>query len=166
MRKIQLTEEFKKFDFLEYYKSNRSRKYIYRCLACHYIKLGKTYEEVSELMQYNRNSIISWVSKFNNGGIKELVSIAKGRGRKAYIGADAMAEIAGRIISLQKARSGGVIGGRDIADLVNKTYGVGYSVSGIYKLLSRIGMSWVSARSIHPKTNIAEQEAFKKTSAL
>ena len=32
-----------------------------------------------------------------------------------------------------------------------------------YDVLSRMRMSWVSARSIHPKTNIEKQEAFKKT---
>ena len=39
-----------------------------------------------------------------------------------------------------------------------------YSVNGIYELLARIGMSWISARSKHPQADINAQEAFKKTS--
>jgi transposase len=46
---------------------------------------------------------------------------------------------------------------------VEKQYGIKYSLSGMYDVLSRMRMSWVSARSIHPKTNIEKQEAFKKT---
>ena len=56
--------------------------------------------------------------------------------------------------------------GDDIVDMIKEKYKESYSVSGVYKLLKRMGMSWVSARSIHTKSNLEVQEAFKKTSQI
>ena len=147
-----------------YYKKHRSQKYIYRCLACHYIQSGKSYDEVSLIIGYNRNSIIDWVKKFNNVGIEALLSTRVGRGRKPYISPEKEKALKESVLSLQEERSGGSVTGNDIMKLVSKDYDASYSLSGIYALLSRIGISWVSGRSIHPKTDQAAQESFKKTS--
>ena len=48
--------------------------------------------------------------------------------------------------------------------MIEEKYNESYSVSGVYKLLKRMDMSWVSARSIHTKSDHEAQEAFKKTS--
>ena len=163
-RTIKLSKEFKGFEFLVYYKMNRSRKYIYRCLACNYINSGKSYDEVSKILQFSRATIIDWVKSFQEGGIDALLSIKSGRGRKAKISSDLAAELSESIVSLQKSKCGGRITGKDIIRFIEERYGVQYSLSGIYKLLSRMDMSWVSGRSIHPKGNLDAQEAFKKTS--
>lgn len=163
-RTIKLSKEFKGFEFLVYYKMNRSRKYIYRCLACNYINSGKSYDEVSKILQFSRATIIDWVKSFQEGGIDALLSIKSGRGRKAKISSDLAAELSESIVLLQKSKCGGRITGKDIIRFIEERYGVQYSLSGIYKLLSRMDMSWVSGRSIHPKGNLDAQEAFKKTS--
>lgn len=165
-RAIKLSKEFKEFEFLVYYKLNRSRKYIYRCLACNYINRGKSYDEVSKILQFSRASIIDWVKSFQEGGIDSLLSIKSGRGRKAKISSDLAAELSESVISLQESKCGGRIIGKDIIGLIKERYDIEYSLSGIYKMLSRINMSWVSGRSIHPKGNIDAQESFKKTSIL
>ncbi|WP_041350350.1 helix-turn-helix domain-containing protein [Nitrosococcus watsonii] len=41
-------------------------------------------------------------------------------------------------------------------------FGVSYSLSGLYEVLRRAGLSWVSARSRHPQRDGQVQEAFKK----
>lgn len=161
---IQLSKEFNEFEFLRYYKINRSKQYIYRCLACHYIQSGKTYDEVAEMLCYSRNSIMKWVNKFQVGGIKSLLVMTAGRGRISRLPNTMSTEFSEAVVSLQENRNGGRIIGKDIVNLVEEQYGVSYSVSGIYKLLSRMGLSWVSARSIHPKADLTAQETFKKTS--
>jgi transposase len=162
-RAIKLSKEFEEFDFLTLYKVNRGEKYIYRCLACHYIQSGKNYDETSQIIKYSRNSIMLWVKQFCEGGIKSLLGIKAGRGRKAKLSSDLKQEFSEAIVSLQESRGGGRVIGKDIVKFVEKQYGVKYTLSGMYDVLSRMGMSWVSARSIHPKTNIEKQEAFKKT---
>ena len=80
-----VTEEFKLFPFLKYYKKNRSLKYIVRCLACRHIQQGMSYEVVSKIVKYSRQTIGEWVKMYNEGGIDKMLSIRKGRGRKARI---------------------------------------------------------------------------------
>jgi transposase len=162
-RSVKVSNKFKEFKFLDYYKIHRSKPYIYRCLACHYIQIGRTYDEVAKMLNYSRNSIIKWVERFEQEGIKTLLETKSGRGRVSQISSEFSTEFSEAVIFLQENRNGGRITGKDIVDMVQKKYGVQYSVSGIYKLLSRMGLSWVSARSIHPKADLEAQETFKKT---
>jgi transposase len=158
-----LTKEFKLFPFLKYFKKNRSLKYIVRCLACYHIQQGMSYEEVSKVVKYSRQTIGEWVKMYNEGGIDKMLSIRKGRGRKARIKNDKKAEFSEYVVQLQQAREGGRIIGEDIANMILEKYNESYSVSGVYKLLKRMNMSWVSARSVHTKSDPQVQEAFKKT---
>ena len=34
-RSVKVSEKFKEFEFLNYYKIHRSKPYVYRCLACY-----------------------------------------------------------------------------------------------------------------------------------
>lgn len=158
-----MTKEFKLFPFLKYFKKNRSLKYIVRCLACYHIQQGMSYEEVSKVVKYSRQTIGEWVKMYNEGGIDKMLSIRKGRGRKARIKNDKKAEFSEYVVQLQQAREGGRIIGEDIANMILEKYNESYSVSGVYKLLKRMNMSWVSARSVHTKSDPQVQEAFKKT---
>ena len=54
-RPVKVSKKFKEFEFLDYYKIHRSKPYIYRCLACHYIQIGRTYDEVAKMLHYSRN---------------------------------------------------------------------------------------------------------------
>ena len=66
-------------------------------------------------------------------------------------------------MKVQDERNGGRITGREIGDLIKKEYEVEYKKSGLYDLLERLGLSWVSSRSIHPKTDLKKQTTFKQT---
>jgi transposase len=47
--------------------------------------------------------------------------------------------------------------------LIKDAWGVNYTLSGVYYLMKDIGMSWISARSKHPKQDEQAQRQFKKT---
>ena len=67
------------------------------------------------------------------------------------------------IVSEQEKRAGGRLTGQDIQQIAKEHYNAHYTVNGIYEMLKRIGMSWISARSQHPKADEEVQETFKKT---
>ena len=92
-----------------------------------------------------------------------MLETKAGRGRVAWISSELSAEFSEAVISLQENRDGGRVIGRDIVAMAEEKYAAKYSVSGMYKLLSRMGLSWVSGRSIHPKADLEAQESFKKT---
>ena len=99
---------------------------------------------------------------YNEGGIDKVLSIREARGRKDRIEASKKEEFNQFVIQLQKDRSGGRIIGEDIVNMIKEKYKESYSVSGVYKLLKRMGMSWVSGRSVHTRSDPEVQGAFKK----
>jgi len=154
--------EFREYPFLEYYKKYRSKKFIIRCLACHYIQQGSSYKVVSKIVRYSKQTLGKWVSKFKDGGIDTLLEIKAGRGRKAKIPISEKERFTKLVSQLQKDRLGGRVIGEDIVKMIQEKYKYTYSVSGVYKILERMNMSWVSSRSVHPKVDLVEQEAFKE----
>jgi transposase len=52
---------------------------------------------------------------------------------------------------------------RDLRELVERRFGVGYSEGGIRRLLHGLDLSWQKARPVHPEADPKAQERFKKT---
>lgn len=71
-----------------------------------------------------------------------------------------------QILEMQKERSGVRIRGKDVAELIEKEYGITPSKSSVYETLKKIGLIWITGRSIHPKADKDAQENFKKTSKI
>jgi hypothetical protein len=63
---------------------------------------------------------------------------------------------------LQDRRGGGRVRGEDIRHLLDEQFGVVYTLNGVYELLKRLDMVWISARSVSPNANPARQAEFKK----
>jgi len=55
--------------------------------------------------------------------------------------------------------------GEDIRQLLDEQFGVVYTLNGVYELLKRLDMVWISARSVSPNANPARQAEFKKNLA-
>jgi transposase len=53
--------------------------------------------------------------------------------------------------------------GRDIQQILQRDFGVIYTLDGVYKLLHRLGYSCLKPRSRHEKADPRLQETFKKT---
>lgn len=53
--------------------------------------------------------------------------------------------------------------GEDIVLLAKEHFDVDYHPDAIYAVLKRLGMSWITGRSQHPKADTEKQADFKKT---
>jgi transposase len=63
---------------------------------------------------------------------------------------------------LQHDCGGGRVRGEDVRRLLAEQFGVVYRLNGVYDLLKRLDMAWITARSVSPHANAAKQAAFKK----
>lgn len=63
---------------------------------------------------------------------------------------------------LQRSRGGGRARGEDIRQLLAQQFGVDYTLNGVYELLKRLDMAWISARSVSPNADPLKQAEFKK----
>jgi transposase len=155
---------FETMDFKKHYRNSFSAKAKIRCLAMMHLQKGKTVQEVGAMLQQSRSSLHRWLRWLAQDGVDRLTAKVCGRGRRSKLAGVNKKEIQQAVLGLQQNRKGGAVTGREIQKFFESRWGSRYSRSGIYEALKRLGLSWVSARSIHPKADLKIQEEFKKTS--
>ena len=133
-----------------------------RLLALEQLKLGKRIGKVAELFGVERHVIGEWYARYKQFGLKGLDNLPRS-GRKPKLSREREEEFIQKTEALQNSKNGGRITGYDIQKMARQDFGADYSDSYIYTVLKRLNVSWITARSIHPKANEAEQTAFKKT---
>ena len=159
---ILIPEELlEKHDFTKLYKFSKHPREKNRFLALSHFKEGKAPREIAALLRITRNTVYKWIRNFKTHGIDGLKE-KPGRGKKAFIPDSEMAAFRSAVLELQAGRSGGVIIGNDVLQLMKDKYGVDCSLKSAYNHLKRARLVWISARSRHPNSNPEEQEEFKK----
>lgn len=158
-----ILREIYDYDFASESKKEKNRSYKVKLLALEQIKRGKGYRETSKIFNVNETSIKNWVKRVAYEGIEGL-KLKDGRGRKPKLENSSVEDFKLAIAELQTNRSGGRINVADITKMANERFGTTYKVKGMYGLLHKIGMVWVSARSKHSAHDSFAQASFKKTS--
>ena len=149
-------------NFEELYKQRGQQKHGIRLLALWKIQSGLTEGAVCAFIGKTHKTIRMWRRLYESGGLDALLSIRSGRGKKARL--SNIKSLREDIQSLHNSRSDGRVKCQDIVDMVWQKYEVQYSASGMYHILKRLGFSWITARSQHPKRDQQAQEEFKKNS--
>lgn len=150
-------------DFEVLFKQRGQQRHGIRLLALWKIQSGLSETAVCGLIGKTHKTIKKWRQLYEHGGLEALLSIRPGRGKKSRI--SHLNNLKEDIESLQNQRSGGRIKCQDIVELVAQKYDIQYSRSGMYHVLHRLGFSWITSRSKHPKRDIQAQENFKKNSS-
>ena len=161
-RKAKPVEELHKHDFDKLARSEGSPSERRRFLAFAHIKDGKSFSEAARMVRVEPRTVITWVKNFREFGIEGLKQ-KKVSGAKRLISKEVEEMVSKAVDEMQKSRPGGRVRGRDIWEMVNKNYGISLSNGSLYRLLHRAGLSWITGRSQHPKTDLERQENFKKT---
>lgn len=91
-------------------------------------------------------------------GLKEQ----PGKGRKKKLSVEQEEEFRQQVEKLQALREGGRVREQDIQVLLKEKFYVDHALPSVYHVLERCGLSWISARSKHPKSDPLIQEDFKK----
>jgi len=111
-----------------------------------------------------RRAIQLWVAKYNTGGIDDLLDKPRS-GRPAFLSADQQKKLAKRVaIGPRKKDIVSVFSASAIDQLVEREFGVLYSLRGMQMMLHRLGFSYQCPRPRHENADAAAQAAFKKNS--
>ena len=151
-------------DFLKLYRTEKSPRCRMRFLALHHLQQGNSKLDVCKMVCISRPTLNLWVLWYKKEGVERLRRKVKGRGIKPKISAS-KEELQGAILKLQEDRNGGRIVATDIQAMILDAYHVKYHKCHIYNILRKLGLSWISSRSKHPKSDPVAMDAFKKTSA-
>lgn len=158
----QFIEEYKHVNFLKMAKKESQSRVHERLLAIHHLCSGKNRIEAAAAVGRSDEWLRAWVLKYHNGGY-DMLRAKNYKGTKGYLSKEQEIELKAEILKVQDERNGGRLIGVEIIKLIEDKYKVTYKGTSVYDLLERIGMSWVSSRSKHPKSDEEKQKKFKQT---
>jgi transposase len=161
-RPLHLPNCFREVNFKTLYKTHGQKKQGIRLLALRYLQEGRGVKETASLLFKTEYTIREWVHLYDEEGLDGLLSIRSGRGRRAKLSSSDESLLKDEIAHLTDSLKGGRVRAEDIRALIRDKFKVDYGLSAIYPLLHRLGYSWITARSIHPKADKSLQESFKK----
>ena len=148
-------------DFFQLAKQAVDSRMRIRLLALGHLRAGKLKREIISMFRISFPTLREWLVRFIAEGVAGLQD-KSGKGRKRKLPTDQEEEFRKRVESLQEGREGGRVRGQDIQVLLKEQFYVDHALPSVYHVLKRCGLSWISARSKHPKSNPIIQEDFKK----
>jgi transposase len=162
--KIELyhtTEELKRL-----FRQEKDSRISTRIRAVYLAQMDKTAPQIANLLGYSRRRIQDWIYAYNKKGLEGLLD-SQGRGTSSKLNTDQLQWLRQRIEEGPVPEDGVcVLRGKDIQSIISRQFDVHYSLSAVYKLLHKLGYSYVSSRPEHPKGNPSERETFKKKSVI
>lgn len=148
------------------FRKEKNARLATRIRAVYLALMGKSAPDIAALLGYRRRTIQNWVYAYNQRGLEGLQETS-GRGRRGKLNADQLQWLRQRLEEGPPSESGlSVFHGKDIQRLIHHQFGVTYHLHSIYKLLHRLGYSYVSSRPEHPRGDPEARNTFKKKSLI
>lgn len=160
-RSKELIKELEGLDFKSSFRVERDAKIKIKLQALHHLQSGKKILDVAEIVLADERTVRSWLRSFLDFDYEGLIE-REGRGRKPRLPPDEEEHFKYAIDELQAAKNGGRITVYDIQELLAEGFDCNYSTSGIYCLLDRLNIVWISGRSRHPKHSQEAIDTFKE----
>lgn len=127
---------------------------------------GRRTNQIVEMLERSRAFVQRWAYAYRDGGL-EAIKIRKPPGKQPMLPRDRWDELRGRLEAgptdddkVCEFR------GRDVQRILQREFGVKYSLNGAYELLHRMGYSWLAPRPRHRHADPEAQEAFKERTPL
>ena len=109
-----------------------------------------------------RRSVQDWAYAYRDGGIDALLPKPR-PGRPTKLPRDREAELKARLDAGPRPEDGVcTLRGRDVVRILEREFGVSYSLDGAYDLLERLGYSCLTPRPLHEKADPAAVANFKE----
>lgn len=134
-----------------------------RLLAMYHLQSGKSLKSVAELVQSHWTTVQAWLQRFREFSFDGLFESGRS-GAPRKLQTDQEVFLADKIKKLSEDKTNGYITGKELHQMLMDKYNTQCSLKTVYNSLHRLGFSWITSRSIHPKSNTEVQNAYKKTS--
>jgi transposase len=124
---------------------------------------GMSREAAARAAGMDRQTLRDWVHRYNAEGVEGLRDRPRA-GRPCRLDEGRQAVLKALVLRGPRLKRDGCVAwrARDLRDLVERRFGVGYSESGMLRLLKGLDLSWQKARPIHPEADPKAQARFKK----
>ncbi|WP_349282827.1 winged helix-turn-helix domain-containing protein (plasmid) [Polaromonas hydrogenivorans] len=156
-----IIDQLQPYDFDRLARKESDGRRRLRLIALAHLKEGKSCSEVGAALRVSRHAVMRWVQWFIAGGVARLAGMPHDWSTQRL--AKGQEEACRQAVEqLQCERGGGRVRGKDIRQLLDRQFGVAYSLNGVYDLMKRLGMVWISARAVSPSADPVAQAEFKK----
>jgi transposase len=144
-------------------KQEKSAKVRTRLLAIAAVLEGKTKTYAAKLAGITISNIRIWIKRFNEQGFEGLKS-KKQWGRPTLWTNQVEEFLKAKVIQGACFETDNRVTFRleDLQVILKKEFDLHYGISTIWYKLKQLGLSWISVRQQHPKSNLELQEDFKK----
>lgn len=149
------------YDLEKLYKEEKDAEKKIRFLAMLHLSKGRSRNEVSGIVFKDWQTIDNWLNRFKEEGPTGLRH-KNGGGRKPDLAREQEEDFKQELEAMQSSRLGGRLTAKDIQKILLEKFDADYHEDSIYKLLKRLGLVWITARSKHPNSDPEMQENFKK----
>jgi transposase len=110
-----------------------------------------------------RRSVQAWAYAYRDGGVDAVQPEPRGGGRPTRLPRDREPELAARLDAGPRPGDGVcTLRGRDVVRILEREFGVKYTLDGAYALLRRLGYSCLVPRPRHERGDPAERERFRR----
>ena len=148
---------------LNMYKAESNPRLARRIHGVYLAGIGHTCPEIIQIIGASRRAIQQWVQKYNNGGVEALKDKPR-PGKPTTLPRHKERKFCRRIASGSSKQDGvSVLNGPAIKRLLEREFGVVYSLWGVYDLLHRLGYSCLCPRPQHENADPKALQEFKKS---
>ncbi len=163
MKKLaQLVPQLQDYDFDSEFRRERDPIIKIKLLALHHLQSGKLLKDVAGIVLHDETAVRRWVRSFIKFDYEGLIE-KKGRGKKPRLSPEKEESFKIELDRLHDEKNGGRITVENIQRMLTDKFDCNYSRSGIYTLLDRLNIVWISGRSKHPKHSQEAIEGFKES---
>ncbi len=146
------------------YRTEMNPRLARRVHGVYLASRGMICPEIMRITGAARRTVQQWIAKYNRGGLEELKDKPR-PGQPQHLPRHLESKLARRIEAGPGLSDGvSVFTAPVIRRIIEKEFGVLYSIRAVKYLLHRLGYSYLCPRPKHEKSDPAAQEAFKKTS--
>ena len=161
---MNIKEHYSSKQLLKLYKTESNARLARRIQAVFLASKGHTCPEIMQIIGASRRAVQQWVKKCNHSSIEALKEKPR-PGKPTTLPRKMEKKFCLRIASGPSKQDGvSVLNGPAIQRLLEREFGVVYSLWGVYDLLHRLGYSCLCPRPEHEKADLQAQKEFKKTS--
>lgn len=156
-----LVQKIQDYDFRSEYKRERNPLIKIKLQALHHLQSGKLLKDVADIVLYDEKAVRRWIRAFVAYDYEGLIE-REGRGQRPRLPNEQVEEFKDSLDQLHDDKNGGRVTVEDIQELLANDFDCNYSRSGVYTLLDRINVVWISGRSKHPQHSQEAIDSFKE----
>ena len=146
------------------YRTQTNARLARRIQGVYLAKMGLACPQIMKITGCARRTVQQWLAKYNKGGLDELSEKPR-PGQPTKLPRHREQEFCRRLETGPTKKDGvSVLNGPAIHRILEREFGVLYSVQGLYDFLHRLGYSCLCPRPQHEQADRQAQETFKKNS--